>query len=691
MSAKGSGLSGSAGSGAGHTAAARSKNWYALRLVAAAVFVLSWLAVAPAAVPHVLAAGDPVIAAAGDIACDPQDPNFNSGNGTTTYCMQKATSSLLVGGGYSGILSLGDNQYYCGSLTAYQQVYAGTWGQVKAITHPVPGNHEYLTAGGSQGATGCDQSNLNGAGYYGYFGSAAGTSGQGWYSFDLGSWHLIALNSNCTAAGGCGATSPQGKWLVADLASHPNQCVLAYWHIPLFSSGGRANNNSKFFWTALYAAHADLVLDGHDHIYERFAPQTPAGLPDAANGITQITVGTGGADHTGIAAVAANSLVRDTTSYGILALTLHQSSYSYNFVRATGAFADSGSASCHSAGATPTPTPTPTPDADPDAAGHAAPRCATPDPRHPGATPTPTPAPTPTPIATPTPTPATSGTATFNPAADSYVDTSQTGTNFGKSTQIRIDGSPSVNGYLTFNVTGITGTVTSAALRLFANSAQSTGFTAYSVPNTTWGETTITASNAPPFATALGSSGKLTAGTWAAADVTAAITGNGTFSFGIATTNATAVSFSSREGVEPAAARHHHDERRRGNPAPSTGPATGQPNRRDPPGIAVAGTRPGPLEPADGAPAAARLRSRAATPPERLAVPRPESPGGWPGSRIQKGVGLPGRWPTYPREWPGSQGASTCPKGNTNLPGAFAGVTITVAVDPPRRRIWATR
>ncbi len=472
----------------------------------ATLFTLSYLVVAPAVSRPVAAAGDPVIAAAGDIACDPLDSGFNNGNGTTSRCAEKATSDLIVGHGYSAVLSLGDNQYYCGSLSAYDQVYDNTWGRVKSITYPVPGNHEYLTHAGSTPATGCDQSNLNGAGYYGYFGAAAGSPRSGYYSFDIGAWHLIALNTNCTPIGGCGATSPQGKWLVADLAAHSNQCVLAYWHIPLFSSGGRANNNSQFFWNALYAAHADVVLNGHDHIYERFAPQTPAGVADPTNGILQITAGTGGADHTSIASVAANSVVRNTNSFGILALTLHPSSYSWSFVHATGSLTDSGSASCHSASSTPTPTPTPTP---------------------------------------------SPGSTTLTPTADSYVDTSQPTANFGTSVQLRMDGSPVVHGYVKFNVTGITGTVTSATLRIWANSAQSTGYTAFSVPDTTWGETTINASNAPPFGSALGSSGKITAGTWTSADVTAAVTGNGTYSFGFSTTNSTAVSFSSREGANP--------------------------------------------------------------------------------------------------------------------------------------------
>jgi hypothetical protein len=294
--------------------------------------------------PAAVAAADPTVAAAGDYGCDPLDPHYNNLDGTPDgkQCQQKATSNLLVNGGFDKVLALGD-QHYCGSLAEYQQAYDPTWGRVKAITRPVPGNHEYLTAGGSTPTTGCDSSNAGAAGYFGYFGAAAGTVGQGWYSYDVGAWHLIALNSNCGDAGGCVPSSPQGLWLAADLAAHPDQCILAYWHIPLFSSGGRASQNGYWLWQQLYAAHADVVLDGHDHIYERFDPQDANGLGDP-NGIREFIVGTGGANHTSIAAVAANSVVRDTTTFGVLALTLHSNSYSWVFEPAagTGTFTDGG-------------------------------------------------------------------------------------------------------------------------------------------------------------------------------------------------------------------------------------------------------------------------------------------------------------------------------------------------------------
>lgn len=301
------------------------------------------------------AAADPVIAAAGDISCDPANKNWNGGDGTSQACRQKATSDLIASGSFAAVLPLGDNQYECGSLWAYQNAYDLSWGRFKSITHPAPGNHEYLTHGG----TDCTTANAGAAGYYGYFGTLAGTvaPGKGYYSYDVGAWHLVSLNSNCSDAGGCGPTSAQGKWLQADLAAHSGQCILAYWHIPLFSSGGRASPNSQPFWNALYAAHADVVLNGHDHIYERFAPQNPSGQLDPVNGIREFIAGTGGNNHTSIANVAANSVVRDTTTFGVLELTLHPGSYDWQFVPAagSGSFTDSGSGTCHNASTDRTP------------------------------------------------------------------------------------------------------------------------------------------------------------------------------------------------------------------------------------------------------------------------------------------------------------------------------------------------
>jgi hypothetical protein len=292
----------------------------------------------------VLAASDPVIAAAGDIACEPDKRSFNYGKGTPTSCRQKYTSDLLVNADLSAVLALGDVQYYCASYEAFLRSYDLSWGRVKSITRPVVGNHEYLTGGRED----CTSANAGAAGYFRYFGAAAGDPSQGYYSYDIGSWHLIALNSNCNSAGGCTANSPQGLWLAADLAKHSTYCTLAYWHIPLFSSGRRANPNSQPFWQLLYSHHVDVVLNGHDHLYERFYPQTPDGALDVVGGISQFTVGTGGSNLTSIDSIAENSAVRISDAYGVLLMTLHPTSYDWKFVAEGGRkFTDSGTAQCY--------------------------------------------------------------------------------------------------------------------------------------------------------------------------------------------------------------------------------------------------------------------------------------------------------------------------------------------------------
>jgi acid phosphatase type 7 len=288
------------------------------------------------------------IAAAGDIACDPANSNFNNGLGKNNACMQQATADLIGGKDFSAVIALGDNQYYCGGLSAFQQSYDLSWGAFKSITHPAVGNHEYLTAGGTSAATGCDASNTGAAGYFNYFGSAAGNAGEGFYSWDVGTWHMVALNSNCSDAGGCNSSSAQGKWLAADLAAHQNDCTLAYWHIPLYSSGGRANKNMQSVWTQLYNAGADVVLTGHDHIYERFAPQDASAGLDTARGLREFIVGTGGANHTSLVTIAANSEIQNASTYGILELTLNPTSYDWRFVPIAGSsFSDAGTGDCH--------------------------------------------------------------------------------------------------------------------------------------------------------------------------------------------------------------------------------------------------------------------------------------------------------------------------------------------------------
>jgi hypothetical protein len=290
------------------------------------------------------AAPDPVIAAAGNIACDPLNPAFNGGLGTATECRHKYTSDLLVGGGFSRVLMLGDAQYQCGGYTPYQQVYGSTWGRVKGITRPVPGNHDYRA---SSPGTDCDPTQRP-TGYFRYFGAAAGPANLGYYSFDLGAWHVIALNSNCAEVGGCGPGSPQETWLRRDLAANRSRCTLAYWHHARFSSSwqGEHDHALEAFWRALDAARAEVILSAHDHVYERFAPQDAAGTAAAA-GIRQFTVGTGGVSHHPFFAIHRNSQVRNNDTFGVLKLTLRAARYEWQFVPEAGkSFTDSGSAPC---------------------------------------------------------------------------------------------------------------------------------------------------------------------------------------------------------------------------------------------------------------------------------------------------------------------------------------------------------
>jgi chitodextrinase len=278
----------------------------------------------------------PVIGVAGDIACATDDPNFDGGVGTTAACRMLATSNLLVNNGFAAILPLGDEQYNSGSLSQFLASYDLSWGRVKSISRPVVGNHEYGTSGAS--------------GYFSYYGASAGDPSKGYYSFDVGSWHLVALNSNCTKiAGGCDAGSPQETWLRNDLAAHPAQCTLAFSHHARWSSGHDGDNLfMQAMWQDLYNANAELFLSGHSHDYERYAPQNGSGGLDNTRGVRQFVVGTGGAFFTGMGTTDPNSQVHNNTTYGILKLTLRPASYDWQFVPVAGqTFTDSGSTACH--------------------------------------------------------------------------------------------------------------------------------------------------------------------------------------------------------------------------------------------------------------------------------------------------------------------------------------------------------
>jgi acid phosphatase type 7 len=282
--------------------------------------------------------GDPVVMAAGDNVCGADSTGAN--------CRQVATSDLLVTANPKAVLVLGDVQYECGEASDFTSFYDPSWGRVKARTHPAVGNHEYRTS--TDPAHACFGNPARAQAYFSYFGAAAGDPAKGYYSFDIGAWHLIALNSNCSFVGGCGVGSPQEKWLRADLAAHPTKCTLAYWHAPLYSSGGRATTATKALYQALFDANADLILTGHDHTYERFAPQNANTQADNVRGIRQFVVGTGGRNLTSWGTIAANSEVRNNTTFGVLKLTLHPGSYDWQFVPIAGqSFTDTGTTACH--------------------------------------------------------------------------------------------------------------------------------------------------------------------------------------------------------------------------------------------------------------------------------------------------------------------------------------------------------
>lgn len=258
-----------------------------------------------------------------------------AGDIASCYDDNDAATAALIEQIDGEVFTLGDNAYDNGTPEDYSSCYAPTWGTFADRTHPVPGNHDYKTA--------------DAAGYFAFFGDRAGSIGQGYYSFDLGAWHVIALNSNCDAIGGCGVGSDQLAWLEADLTKHPNRCSLAYMHHPHFSSAGHDHDaDLEAIWQQLYAHGVELVMSGHDHTYERFAPQTPEGALDEDTGIVQFVVGTGGAPLREIGPLRPHSLARSSDTFGVLQLTLQASGYAWQFIPVAGeTFTDSGQTMCH--------------------------------------------------------------------------------------------------------------------------------------------------------------------------------------------------------------------------------------------------------------------------------------------------------------------------------------------------------
>ena len=285
-----------------------------------------------------------VLVGAGDIArCYPDDDPLAAVPASTTPA--EATAELLDG--IPGtVMAVGDNAYQYGSPVDYSSCYDPTWGRHKARTRPAAGNHDYLTPGA--------------AGYFGYFGTASYPPG-GYYSYDLGSWHVVVLNSTpqwalcppvkTSAADGrtCVGDVAQRAWLESDLDAHPAVCTIAYFHHPRFSSGEHGNQyEMQQLWDILYAHGVDVVVSGHDHDYERFAPQDPDGTADPTRGIREFVVGTGGAELRGWGTIVPNSEVRLGGTYGVLALALGDGRYGWAFVDAPGRMVrDAGEGACH--------------------------------------------------------------------------------------------------------------------------------------------------------------------------------------------------------------------------------------------------------------------------------------------------------------------------------------------------------
>ena len=427
-------------------------------------FLTASLVIAPAPV----AAADPVVVGAGDISdCGSAE--------------DEATASLLDD--ISGtVLTFGDNVYPSGTAAQFRDCYAPTWGRHKTRTKPSPGNHEYGTPGA--------------AGYFGYFGAAAGPAGQGWYSYDVGRWHLIVLNSNCGDVG-CGTNSSQVTWLRADLAANAGDHVIAYWHHPRFSSGQHGNDESvQPFWNALYAAGADVVLNGHDHDYERFAPQDPSGNADSAHGIREFVVGTGGRGLRAKSSTARNSQVF-AEAFGVLKLTLHANSYDWQFVPIAGeSFTDAGTGTPHGP-----------------------------------------------------------ASRSFKATSDAWVDQRHPRANHGTSPRLYSDGDAGrgldLRSYVKFKLTGLVGTVERAVLRLWVTNPTGNGPTV-APTRTSWAGRTLTWRNRPgPTGPVLANAGALRAGRWADFDVTAAVTGNGTYAFLLRSGSADGLAASSRQGAHP--------------------------------------------------------------------------------------------------------------------------------------------
>lgn len=267
----------------------------------------------------------------------PGEPAVLIGAGDIADCAnleEARRTAALIEKNPGTVFTLGDNAYPSGTAEQFANCYAPTWGRFRDRTRPAVGNHDYRTPGASA--------------YFAYFGKAAGDPLKGYYSYDLGGWHVLVVNSNCKEVGGCRRGSPQETWVRENLAAHPALCTVAMWHHPRFSSAEHGDDPSmRDIWRDLYDAGAELVLSGHDHTYERFAPMDAAGKPDPKRGVRQFVAGMGGRSLYKWVHVHATSEVRENQTYGVLKLTLHPESYDWQFLAAEGTFQDSGSGECH--------------------------------------------------------------------------------------------------------------------------------------------------------------------------------------------------------------------------------------------------------------------------------------------------------------------------------------------------------
>ena len=270
---------------------------------------------------------DVTLVGAGNVA-DGYDLNL-SGAMATAALLDAIPGTVFV---------LGDYAYDNSRDQEFERAFDPAWGRFRSRMIPVVGNHEYYT--------------FDAGSYFNYFGPAAGDPTKGYYSLDLGAWHIIVLNSECDRiSGGCAVGSPEEVWLKNDLAAHTQPCTLAMWHEPYYTSSSTVSPATYMqpIWQDLYDANADLILNAHAHNYERFAPQDPNGNLDAGRGIIEIVSGTGGISHFAFNATpAANSLVRNNTAFGVVKLTLHSTSFDWQFVPIAGqTFTDSGTQTCH--------------------------------------------------------------------------------------------------------------------------------------------------------------------------------------------------------------------------------------------------------------------------------------------------------------------------------------------------------